>query len=258
MTDAQPMINPMSLAGKRILVTGASSGIGRETAVLASRLGAQVIVTARNVERLAQTQALLAGEGHVLAPFDLMQVDDIPGWMRRLAADHGPLQGVVHSAGVQQTLPARNLQSDQYAAVMTVNVYAALSLARGFRQRGVAGEGGSLVYVASTLGHVGAVATSLYSASKGAIIALTRSLALEFARDRLRVNCVSPGTVLTEMNQELRRTLTEEQWNHIEWQHPLGVGQPRDIAHAIAFLLSDAGAWITGTALVVDGGYTAQ
>jgi len=254
----QNLLNPMALTGRRILVTGASSGIGRATAVLLGELGARVVLTGRDAGRLEETRAALAGAGHVALPFDLAAVDEIPAWMRRLAEEGGALSGLVHSAGIQQTLPVRNLQAEHYQAVMSINVYAAMSLARGFRQRGVSAPGGSLVLIASVLGHVGEAACTLYSASKGALIALTKSLAVEFARERIRVNCVSPGTVLTEMNAQLRRSLTEEQWGRIEEKHPLGVGQPRDVAQAAAFLLSDASGWITGTALLVDGGYTAR
>ena len=131
-------------------------------------------------------------------------------------------------------------------------------LAKGFRQKGVHTDSGSIVLMASVMGLVGAVGRSVYCSSKGAVVGLTKSLALELARDGLRVNCVAPAFVATSMFQEMKTQLGAEQIGAIESAHPLGIGEPRDVAHAIAFLLADTGRWITGTTLVVDGGYTAH
>ena len=175
-----------------------------------------------------------------------------------LAGTQGLLDGLVHSAGIQITAPLKVLDSHQVETLWRTNVLASLWLAKGFRQKGVNHLGGSMVFLSSTAGLVGHPALSAYSASKGAVIALTRSLAIELAREHIRVNCIAPGMVETEMLEEVRGIVTAENLAAIEKEHPLGFGKPTDVATAAAYLLSPAAKWITGTTLVVDGGYTAH
>jgi len=240
------------------LITGASSGIGRETAILLSQLQARTILVGRNRERLEATYQQLQGEGHHLEPFELAALGEIPAWLKRVTAATGPLDGLVHSAGIQNSLPLRVLSAEKLEAVFRINVSAAVMLAKAFCQRGCCEQGGSIVFVSSSAGLVGRPGTAAYSASKGALNALARTLALELAGNRIRVNCVAPGLVQTEMLEQLRELLPPEQLASFEAQHPLGLGTPRDVAHAIAFFLADTGRWITGSTLVVDGGYTAH
>lgn len=252
------MLNPMDMTGRRVMITGASSGIGRETAVLLSQLGANLVLVARNASRLEETKSLLEGGDHRVEPFDLEALDDIPSWMRGLGQEFGTLSGLVHCAGIQMTLPLRIVTPRQIAKITNVNLSAAIMLVKGLSQKGVFASSGSVVLMSSIMGLVGSPARSLYSATKGALIALTKSLALELAGDGLRVNCVAPAFVDTPMFKDMKNLLQEEGLAKIESAHPLRIGRPRDVANAVAFLLADTGRWITGTTLVVDGGYTAQ
>ena len=250
--------NPMQMTGRRVLVTGASSGLGRAVAVLLTELDCKVVLCARDVARLAEARQALAGEGHAVEIFDLSDVDAIPGWMKTVAERHGPLDGLVHSAGVLTTKPLKLLGAGDWEKAMRVNVVAGSALAKGFRQRGVYAGAGSIVYLSSVMGLVGQPGQSLYSATKGALVAMTRSLALELARENIRVNCVAPAVVMAGMSEQLQQNVTPEQFAQITATHPLGLGLAEDVANAAAFLLADTGRWITGTTLVVDGGYTAH
>lgn len=254
-----PMNNPFVLTGKRILVTGASSGIGRATAILLSQLGASLVVSGRDVDRLASTLAQLHGDGHVSSVFDLSDHGAIGDWLVGLTSDNPRLDGLIYSAGIQVAKPLRVLTQTDTQHSLGTNVAAAIEIVKGFRQRPVNNAGGSVVLLASVMGLVGQPGQVLYSATKGAIVATVRSMALELARERIRVNCIAPGLVQTEMMDRLReKTLTPEAMDQIAAHHPLGIGEPIDVAHAAAFLVADASRWVTGTCLVVDGGYTAH
>lgn len=252
------MLNPMQLVDRSILITGASSGIGRETAVLLSQLGARVLLVGRNDEQLRKTHNMLDGTGHRFHSFDLTAVDHIPRWMKGIIRETGPLHGLVHCAGMQSTRPLQITTGAGMEELLRINVTAALCLAKAFRQKGVCAANSSIVLVSSVMGIVGQPGQAAYSASKGALVTLSKSLALELCREGIRVNCVAPGVVKSDMTDKMLKSLTQEQIAEISAMHPLGMGTPQDVAGAIAFLLADTGRWITGTTLVVDGGYTAH
>lgn len=249
----------MDLTGRRFLVTGAASGIGRATSVLLSRLGAQVACIDINAGLLDGTRALLAGEGHALEVRDLKDLDGIADWVGALAGSFGCLHGFVHAAGVSAPWPLKGVSVKGWREVFLINTEAALSLAKAFQGRKVyAGDHGSIVFISSVMGQVGTPAGAVYSMSKGALDGMARSLAMELSPKKIRVNCVAPAFVKTPMFENTAKLWDESQYSRVEALHPLGYGQPEDIANAAAFLLSDAARWITGTVLVVDGGYTAQ
>lgn len=251
----------MDLSGKCFLVTGASSGIGRETAIVLSRLGARLVLTGRNTVRLEETRSQLSGTGHVISSFDITEAERIPPWMKSLAAESGPFHGLVHAAGKQLTMPVKFLTEPMFTDLVQTNLSSALMLARGYSQKPcrASGSGGSIVYISSVMGILtGKPGISAYAATKAALVGMTRSLALEFSADRIRVNCVCPAFVQTNLLEDVRQSIPENQFAALEQAHPLGFGTPQDVAHAISFLLADTGRWITGTTLIVDGGYSVQ
>lgn len=254
--------SPYGLAGRAVLVTGASSGIGLATCAHLARLGARVWLVGRDEARLTQARAGLAGAGHVCVAQDLADPAlAVPAWMKALAREHGPLHGVVHSAGAHALRPLRAQSPAVLDGLYQLNVRVGVELVRGLCQRGVRVAEGppvSVVLLASVAGLVGMPAVSAYAASKGALVAAARALAVELAREGVRVNCVAPGTVETPMTARLREALDEAQFASVRAAHPLGLGRAEDVAYAVGYLLSDAARWVTGTTLVVDGGYTAQ
>lgn len=251
-------MNPLDCRGRSVLVTGGSSGIGRETAVVLSELGARVVVTARRSAELEATIGRMAAGSHALEPFDLNDLDAIPEWVRSLASRHGPFDGLVHAAGIQKSIALRGLSVDTLHETFRVNFDSAVMLVKGFRQKGCCRTPGSVVLVSSVAALVGAPATASYAASKAALIGLTRSLASELAREGIRVNCIAPGLVQSDMSDQIRRTVGENRFAAMIAQYPLGLGTTWDVASAAAYLLADGSRWMTGQMLVLDGGFSAQ
>ena len=246
----------MDLTGKRILVTGASSGIGRACAVMLSRLGAEIILVARNEDRLRMTLRQMEGSQHVVMPYDLTDIENIESVFVNTCADKRKLQGLVHAAGRSALAPLQITTPKLVQDTLTLNFTAFLMLVRQFTKKKYS-SGGSIVGVSSVAAGTGQPALSVYCGSKGALEAAIRSLALELVPKRFRVNSVVPCYITTPMQQDTAQVLTEDAFQKIVSHHPMGLGSPEDVAHAVAFLLSDASKFITGTHLVVDGGYLA-
>ena len=203
---------PFELGNYKVLVTGGSSGIGRETAILLSELGCTVVITGRRSDQLDSTLGKMNPGAHSAEPFDLMQLEAIPEWLRTLADRHGPFDAVIHAAGVRTTSPLRVLSLAALQETFRLNVDSAVMLAKGFRQKSCHTESSSLVFLSSAAALVGSSSISAYAASKAALIGLTKSLAIELAREGIRVNCIAPGVVQSEMTEEIRRTLSQEQF----------------------------------------------
>jgi NAD(P)-dependent dehydrogenase (short-subunit alcohol dehydrogenase family) len=248
---------PDCFTGRFILVTGASSGLGRETAIALSNLGARLALTGRNSERLERTMSELAGEGHVSAAADLVDADQTADFISSLAKEHGAFNGMFHSAGAYFSLPMKVSKQRHIDNVFAASVNGAYGIAKAASQRKVLSDGGSVVFMSSVAGERGHGGLAAYGGSKAAVLGLTRALAHEVAPRRVRVNSIIASTIESEMHL---RTIENANMDYVaagEARHPLGFGRPEDVANAAIFLLSDAAQWVTGTSLVVDGGYLA-
>jgi NAD(P)-dependent dehydrogenase (short-subunit alcohol dehydrogenase family) len=249
----------VGFAGRRVLVTGASSGIGRAIAIELSRCGASLLLSGRNVDRLEQTASALEGTSHQVLPLDLLEMESIHGIVRQAVDQGGRLYGLCHCAGMVETLPLSAIKLTQFRRMMEINVTAGFELSRVFSRRDVmSGEGGSILFISSIYGLVGQSGQIAYSATKGALHAAARAMAVELARRNIRVNTLSPGLVHTPLSDGALAKLSAEDVRKLEAAHPLGPGQPEDVARAAVFMLAPQNRWITGTDLVIDGGYTAR
>jgi NAD(P)-dependent dehydrogenase (short-subunit alcohol dehydrogenase family) len=246
------------LTDRTILVTGASSGIGRDVAIFCSELGAKVVLHGRDQARLEETRKAMTGDGHALEVFDLSQTPEVAKWTQGIVQRHGPLSGLVHSAAVQRTIPVRVISPKMLEESWATNVGAAMMMLKALSAPKAVKPGCSVVLISSSAAQSASPGNTVYAATKGAIDAVVRSLAIELMPAKIRVNCVQPAVVETPMVQRTREEYSKEMFNAVIARHPMGFGQPRDVSYAVAFLLADTARWITGTALVVDGGYTAM
>jgi len=246
--------NPFSLAGKTMLITGASSGIGRETAIACSRMGATVVITARNAERLQETMNSLHRDGqeHKQLTADLTLTDEVT----RLVASLPPLDGAVLCAGNSTTLPLQFGTREKFDDMFDVNFFAPVELLRLLYKKKLLVKGASVVLLASIGGtHSFMPGNGVYGASKAALNSLMKYAAREYASRKIRVNSICPGMVDTPLIH--RGTITEEQLAEDAKKYPLGrYGRPDDIANGAIYLLSDASSWLTGHDLVIDGGFS--
>ena len=251
--------NPFTLSEKTILITGASSGIGRQCAIDCSQMGARVVLIGRNEERLAETRRQMTGNGHVVMSFDLTDFDRIGMLVADIVVRCGPLHGILHCAGISTTLPLKLMSTEQLDRFFRNNVYSAIELTREVcKIRHMRKEGGSIVFFSSIMGCVGESGKSLYGMTKGALISAVRSLACEYARRNIRFNSVSPGAILTPINADLPHMADPDLRRQLEDKHLLGLGRTEDVSNACIYLLSDASRWVTGQNLIVDGGYTVR
>lgn len=242
--------NPFSLSGKTVLVTGASSGIGRATAIECSRMGAAVVITGRNEARLAETLEKMAGGRHLRVAADL----DTPEGTELLADACPALDGVVHCAGVGDRTLGKMVRPKDIERVMKTNFEAPVLLQRTLLKKKKINNGASVVFIASRAPFAPAVGNGLYAASKGAIIAYAKTLGLELAPQLVRVNCVCPAMVWTEL-VERDQQLTGADYHEAEKLYPLKrYGRPEDVAYLCVYLLSDCSCWMTGSCIDITGG----
>ncbi len=243
------MNNPFSLEGKTILVTGASSNIGRQIAIKCSEMGAKMIVTARSEERLKETIAAMEGDGHQITESDLSDAEQIPVLVEQLPE----LDGIVMCAAIFRTTPIRNNRRKYTEEMFNTNTFANIDLVQLLLKNKKIKDGGSILFISSVAAYRPYAGNALYSATKGAINSFCQVLAIEQGSKKIRANCISPGIIKRDLKVK-EWAVTQEELAKEEARFPLGFGHTEDIAYAAVYMMSDASKWVTGTNMVVDGG----
>ncbi len=249
------LFNPFTLEGKTILVTGASSGIGRQCAIDCSKMGAKVVAVGRNEERLNGVVSEMEGDNTSYS-FDLINLEEIKDLIATIVDEHGKLDGFIHAAGTEITNPVKLTKPEEYELLYRVNCLCAFEIVKNLCGIKTFNKGGSIVLISSISGLIARKGLSAYAASKGALMSAARVMAIEMAPRQIRVNTISPGTILTPMMQKALDSMGEEEKKKRIEGFPLGLGRTADISNACIYLLSEASRWVTGQNIIVDGGYT--
>ena len=241
--------SPDALKGKNILVTGASTGIGKAIAILLAECSASVVLASRNEERLREVCELLPGVGHSYCPVDMRNAES----MAVLVDTLPKLDGIVYNAGVLQWATCRSVSTELIQTTMETNFQGVVEMQSMIMHRKKINKGASLVFMSSEAACRQSVGQCIYSASKAALLAYSKTLALELASKKIRVNSVLPAMVNTSIIDN--GMVDAEQISRIVENYPLRrIGEPEDVAQLVAYLLSDASSWMTGSSLVIDGG----
>lgn len=242
--------NPFSLEGKTILVTGASSGIGRAIAIECSKMGAHVVITARNEVRLNETLGMMAGEGHLSISADLADEDSIV----RLVEQMPQLNGIVHNAGMAHRAPCKMVRKEQLEQVMGTNFEGPVMLQKYLMKKKKIEKEASIVFIASRAPFAPASGNAVYAASKGAMLGYAKCLGLEVAPQKIRVNSICPAMIWTDLVAKDAEQ-TGEDYQAAQERYPLKrFGKPEDVAYLAVYLLSDASQWMTGSQIDITGG----
>jgi NAD(P)-dependent dehydrogenase (short-subunit alcohol dehydrogenase family) len=248
----------LTLKGKNIIITGASSGIGRQCAITASQLGANIALIGRNEQRLQATYSCLELGNHLIVPCDVTNYTVLEERVSYIVNKLDKVNGFIHSAGIDLTKPLKTMRADDYETLFATNVISGFEIARLIsNKKYLSPAGASFIYLSSIMGILGEPGRVGYCASKGALVSAVKAMALEFISKKVRVNCLLLGIVETEMVKNMFESLLDESRQSIINKHPLGLGKPDDVAYFCAFLLSDLSRWITGSSIVIDGGYSA-
>lgn len=248
-------MNPFSLQGKTVLITGASSGIGKGIAVECSRMGAVCMLNARNTERLKETLGILSGTGHQIIPVDLSNQSGV----EQLVSQLPKLDGCVFAAGIPQICPVKYFKREDIETIFSVNSIAPMMITSALLKNKKISRGSSLVYIESVSGvFVGTKADVSYNASKAALNGFVKGAALELAGQGIRINAINPGLVPTNiLNLSDKLSSGVSHVDLMQDKYPLKrLGTVEDIAYGVIYLLSNASSWVTGSNLVIDGGYT--
>lgn len=245
----ETFFNPFSLEGKTILVTGASSGIGKAIAIACSRMGATIMLNGRSTERLQAVKERLQGEKHAIFPIDLQNPEGCQSLAERLTE----LDGIVYCAGIGQRKLCKMITPSDVDEVMDINFKANVMLQAQLLSFRKIRKEASIVFIASKAASSPSFGNAIYSASKGAVISYAKCLALEMAPRKIRVNCICPAMVWTDLI--IQGGITKEDLEIEQLKYPLKrYGQPEDIAYLAIYLLSDASSWMTGTSVDITGG----
>lgn len=247
-----------ALQGMIYLVTGASSGIGRSTAILLAECGARVVLNGRDEVRLNETLSALRGSGHIVVPAALDGADQASDLVKQIIENSGSLNGMFHSAGIEMIRPVRLTKQAHLSEILGSSLFAAFGIARALSGKNAMVDGGSLVFMSSVAGSTGQVGMTAYSAAKSAVDGMVRSLACELAGRKIRVNSIAAGAVNSAMHDRLTKGSGEDATKAYADSHLLGIGTPEDVAQAVLYLLSPSSSWVTGTTMFVDGGYTVR
>jgi NAD(P)-dependent dehydrogenase (short-subunit alcohol dehydrogenase family) len=246
------MNSPFSLENKTIFVTGASSGIGRQICISASEAGATIVATGRDFIRLTETLSMLKGDNHKAIPFDLTSLDLHKEFVNTIPK----ISGIIHAAGIAKYIPFKAISEKEVRQTQLLNYESPILLTQQLLKTKKVEKFGSIVFISSISSMIGTVGNAIYAGSKAALIGANRALAIELAGQGIRANCISPGMVMTPLTAKIEDSISSDAFKENEKLHPLGFGKPEDVANASIFLLSDASRWITGTNLIIDGGYT--
>lgn len=250
------MINLVDLTGKRIVITGASQGIGRETAILLSKLGAQIVLIARNEDKLKETITLLEGDNHKYYTLDIRQLDAIELCVKQIINDIGPVDGLVYCAGIGTSRPLQLFKYSLIEDLLRVNLLGFIEFIKCITKKKRYNEGMRIVGISSIAAFCGDKTHTAYSASKAGMDGAVRCLARELADKKICINTVAPAMIKTEMYLGYLENNGIDSNNELLKRQYLGLGEPVDVASGIAFLMSPVAKFITGICLPIDGGYT--
>ena len=239
----------------QILITGASSGIGREISIKLSKLGYQCVLTGRNLKELEITLSMMSGINHTLFSGDLNDYL----FINKISDEINPLNGIIHSAGIIKLLPFKYINRLDFDEIMNTNLFSPFFLTQSLIKKKKLLNESSILFISSISGPIiGSKCNMMYSASKSAVNGIIKVLALELADKKIRVNAISAGMIYSDMWKGDNNIITSDQLIQDSKKYPLGYGKPSDVASLASFLVSNESTWITGSTIVLDGGFTIQ